>query len=268
MIKGRVLVIAGSDSGGGAGLQADIKTITALGGYAATAVTAITVQNTIGVQDVMVVPPEIIRSQIEAVLSDIGADAIKIGMLGTEDTIGAVRDSLSGISADVPIILDPVMVATSGDRLLDENAINLLKLELLPMAEIVTPNIHEAAALLGREVETPEQMIAAADELRGLGPRHALVTGGDLDGDTLFDALATDEGVCLFKSGRIDTTSTHGTGCTLASAIAVSRAQGFTIEDAVDRARSFVRQAIMAAPGLGHGHGPLDHTITVRPFEV
>lgn len=267
-MKGRVLVIAGSDSGGGAGLQADIKTITALGAYAATAVTAVTVQNTMGVHNVHVIPADIIEAQIATVLEDIGADMIKIGMLGTAETIAAVFGALKASAVKIPVVLDPVMVATSGDRLLEESAITHLKADLFPMAEIVTPNVLEAAEILGRDVGTAEEMMAAAEEIRTLGPQAVLVTGGDLEGSVLFDVLSDQDGVSLFKSERIDTTSTHGTGCTLSSAIAASRAQGLNLRDSVDRARAFVRAAIAAAPGLGRGHGPLNHAITVGPFDA
>ena len=263
----RVLIIAGSDSGGGAGIQADIKTVTALGGYAMTAVTAITVQDTTGVHGIHVVPVAIIRDQIVRVLDDIGTDAIKTGMLVSSDVVEMVADLLRSRAKDIPIVVDPVMIAKGGAKLLDDAAISVVKKKLLPLAAIVTPNAPEAAALTGLRVVSPDDLVQAGKALLALGADAAFVKGGHLKGETITDALATKDGVQLFRSARIASTSTHGTGCTLASALAVSLAQGFSVEDAAARARSYVQEAIRTAPGFGHGHGPLNHMHGIPPYE-
>jgi hydroxymethylpyrimidine/phosphomethylpyrimidine kinase len=262
-MQGRVLVIAGSDSGGGAGIQADIKTITALGAFAATAITALTAQNTLGVHGVMPVPPDFIRQQIEVVLSDIGADVIKIGMLGDVATIGTVCDALEDFAPDVPVVLDPVMVAKGGHVLLPAGAVESLRQRLLPLAAVITPNLPEAEALTGLTIRTEADMRVAAAALLALGVPAVLLKGGHLESDTVVDLLATEAGIEAFTAPRIDTRHTHGTGCTTASAIAAGLAQGLNLRDSVVRARAYVRAAIVAAPGLGQGHGPLDHAVTV-----
>jgi hydroxymethylpyrimidine/phosphomethylpyrimidine kinase len=253
----RVLIIAGSDSGGGAGIQADIKTVTMLGGYAATAVTAITVQNTLGVSAVHPVPPEIVGAQIRAVLDDIGADAIKIGMLGDVATIDAVADALAGVT--VPIVLDPVMVAKGGSALLAEEAVGALLARLLPKAAVITPNVPELTVLTGTGIADEADMLLAAQELAGDGAVSVLAKGGHLEGDTVADWLVTRNGQQRFEGARIETRHTHGTGCTLASAIACALAAGLPLADAVERARRFVVTALHEAPGLGQGHGPMGH---------
>lgn len=253
----RVLVIAGSDSGGGAGIQADIKTITMLGAYAATAVTAVTVQNTCGVTAIHPVPPALVGAQIEAVLSDIGADAVKIGMLGDESTIAAVAEGLAGTA--LPIILDPVMVAKGGAPLLAPAAIGALRSRLLPLAALVTPNLPELALLTGAEIGSAEGLQAAAGRLLESGVAAVLAKGGHLPGDDLTDWLLTRHGAEAFRGERIATRHTHGTGCTMASAVAAGIAQGMDLSAAVARAHAFVRAAILAAPGFGEGHGPLGH---------
>ena len=253
----RILSIAGSDSGGGAGIQADIKTITALGGYAMTAVTAITVQNTQGVSAVHAVPPEIVAGQIRACIDDIGVDAIKIGMLGNEAIINAVADALNGVK--VPIVLDPVMIAKGGSALIEEEAVWALMQRLLPMASVITPNAPELEALTETEVTDAADMLLAAQELLNAGPRAVLAKGGHLEGDQLTDWLVTRHGHQAFVSERIDTPHTHGTGCTLAAALACGLGQGLPLADAVVRARAFVRLAMLSAPGLGRGHGPMGH---------
>jgi hydroxymethylpyrimidine/phosphomethylpyrimidine kinase len=263
----RVLIIAGSDSGGGAGIQADIKTVTALGGYAMTAITAITVQDTMGVHGVHAVPVNIIRDQIARVLGDIGADAIKTGMLVGADIVEAVTDVLRAYVKNIPAVVDPVMIAKGGARLLDDNAISAVKKKLLPLAAVVTPNASEAAALTGVKVESADDLVQAGKALLALGAKAALVKGGHLKGDTITDALVTKDGVQLFRSARIQTTSTHGTGCTLASALAVGLAQGFSLEDAAARARAFVQEAIRTAPGFGRGRGPLNHMHGIPPYK-
>lgn len=268
MIKGRVLVIAGSDSGGGAGIQADIKAITALGAYAATAITALTAQNTLGVFGVMPVPADFIRQQIDVVMRDIGADVIKIGMLGDAATIEAVRAALTDFAPNVPVVLDPVMVAKGGHALLAEQAVDTLRRRLLPQAALITPNLPEAEALTGLTIRTAADMRVAVSALLALGVPAVLLKGGHLPGDELVDLLATPEGIEAFVSQRIATRHTHGTGCTLASAVAAGLAQGMSLRDAVIRARAYVRAAIAAAPGYGAGHGPLDHGVTVDPSRL
>ena len=260
----RVLVIAGSDSGGGAGIQADTKTITMLGGYATTAITAITVQNTLGVTDVHRVPPEVVAAQIEAVLSDIGADAIKIGMLGDAATVAAVADAMADFSG--PVVLDPVMVAKGGARLLTDTAVAALLDRLLPLATVVTPNVPELAALTGCEIAGEADMRRAAQALLpprggrgGSGPGAVLAKGGHLAGGDVVDWLVERDGATRFGGSRVETNSSHGTGCTLASALATGLAAGMALPDAVELARSFVVQALRAAPGFGRGHGPMGH---------
>ncbi len=241
MTVARILIIAGSDSGGGAGIQADIKTVTMLGGHAMTAITAITAQNTLGVDAVHAIPTDMVIAQIASVVSDIGVDAVKIGMIGSAQTARAVADSL--IDLDCPIIFDPVMVATSGSALADKETIAAF-MDLIDIATVTTPNLPELDALGG---------VAAID-----GP--LLVKGGHADGDLLVDRLIVDgREVARWEDHRIDTRSTHGTGCTLASAIATGLGQGLSLEQSVERARLFVRLALHDAPGLGQGHGPMGH---------
>jgi len=262
----RVLVIAGSDSGGGAGIQADIKTISALGAYAATAITAVTVQNTQGVTGIHVVPPRIVTGQITAVMEDIGADCIKIGMLGNGEIIHAVADALDACAPGVPLVLDPVMVAKGGAHLLEEAAVDALKTRLLPRSTVLTPNIPEAEALTGSAIRDLDDMARLGETLRGMGPRTVYMKGGHMEGPDVMDVLVGEDEETVFQSPRIDTPHTHGTGCTLASAIAAGIAQGMDLIDAAARAHDYVRAAIEAAPGLGRGHGPLNHLITVEPF--
>ncbi|MBS0559319.1 MAG: bifunctional hydroxymethylpyrimidine kinase/phosphomethylpyrimidine kinase [Proteobacteria bacterium] len=262
-MRGRVLSIAGSDSGGGAGIQADIKTIAALGGYAATAVTALTAQDTIAVHAVLPVPPDFVRRQILAVLGDIGADAVKTGMLGDAATVAAVADALDEAGCTAPLVVDPVMVATSGARLLAPDAVDVLKARLLPRAALLTPNLPEAEALVGFPVHHAADMARVAAALLASGAAAVLVKGGHLEGGTVTDLLATPTGMEAFSAPRIPSASTHGTGCTLASAIATGLAQGMALRDAVLRARAYVRAAIAAAPGYGAGKGPLNHNVRV-----
>jgi hydroxymethylpyrimidine/phosphomethylpyrimidine kinase len=258
--KGRVLVIAGSDSGGGAGVQADIKTVSALGGFATTAITAITAQNTLGVGDVFAIPPEMVRAQIQAVMSDIGADAWKLGMLGSAAHVRAVAETYAEIGAGAPMVLDPVMNAKGGTALLAEDAIEVIAAELLPIAALVTPNAPEAEALTGIEVRDLDGQINAAEALvEELGSYAALVKGGHIEGETIRDVLLTREGYRVFEGERIRTEATHGTGCTLASAIAAYLAQGAAIPDAVEQARAYLLEAIRHAPGFGRGSQPLGH---------
>ena len=265
-MRGRVLVVAGSDSGGGAGIQADVKAILALGGYAGTAITALTAQNTLGVQDVFPVPPAFVRRQMLSVLDDIGADAVKIGMLGDAGVIETVADTLA-FSA-VPLVLDPVMVAKGGEHLLAASALDALRQRLLPLASLLTPNIPEAEALTGASVATPDDMQRAAERLLRMGPQAVLMKGGHLPGPVCMDLLVTHAGVLALEEPRIETRHTHGTGCTLASAVAAGLAQGVPLHDAVRRARRYVQAAILGAPGFGAGHGPLDHGVTLDPAAV
>jgi hydroxymethylpyrimidine/phosphomethylpyrimidine kinase len=257
-MKGRVLIIAGSDSGGGAGIQADIKTVTALGGFAMTAVTALTAQNTLGVHGVMPVPEEFIAQQIEAVLLDIGADVIKTGMLHSTEVIEVVLSSLVACP-DIPMVVDPVMVAKGGASLLLDEAVMTLREKLLPRAHLLTPNIPEARALTGIDIVTDDDRQKAGDMLLAMGAQAVLLKGGHLEGPEVEDWLVTPQETLRFTSARIDSRHTHGTGCTLASAIASGIAQQLPLAEAVRRARDYVWQAIAQAPGFGGGHGPLDH---------
>lgn len=256
---GRVLIVAGSDSGGGAGIQADIKTVTCLGAYAMTAVTAITVQNTQGVTDVHEVPVNIVSAQIASVVSDIGVDVIKTGMLASRLMIETVADALERCAPGVPRIIDPVMRAKGGHALLAEDAADALIRRLVKGAAVVTPNLPEAEVLTGRSIKTIGEMENAVEACRALGAQAVLLKGGHLEGDRLLDLLITPNDVIRFEGTRLDTTSTHGTGCTLASAIAAGLAKGSPLSEAVIQARAYVRAAILSAPGLGHGHGPLNH---------
>jgi hydroxymethylpyrimidine/phosphomethylpyrimidine kinase len=260
---GRVLIVAGSDSGGGAGIQADIKTVTALSGFAATALTALTAQNTLGVHAVHPVPLDFIARQIEVVLTDIGADVIKTGMLGSSAVIETVCEALERYAAGIPLVVDPVMVAKGGHPLLAAEAVDTLRRQLLPRAAVITPNLPEAEALSGMTIATVADMRVAALALLALGVPAVLLKGGHLPGDEVFDILATPDGIEAFPAPRIPTRHTHGTGCTMASAVAVGLAQKMSLRDAVVRARAYVRAAIASAPGYGGGHGPLDHAVTV-----
>lgn len=263
-MRGRVLVVAGSDSGGGAGIQADIKAVTALGAYAATAVTALTAQSTLGVFGVWPVPPAFVRQQIDVVLADLGADAIKTGMLHDAAIVEVVAEALARGAPDAPLVVDPVMVAKGGASLLAAEAKEAVVRLLLPRAAVVTPNAPEAEALTGLAVHDAAGMDRAADALLDLGARAALVKGGHVEGAVVRDRLVDRDGIRVWLEGpRIETRSTHGTGCTLASAIAAGLAQGRPLEEAVRRAHRYVREAIARAPGFGAGHGPLDHGWTV-----
>ena len=260
--KGRVLAIAGSDSGGGAGVQADIKTITALGGYAASAITAVTVQDTLGVHAIHPIPPPIIAAQIRAVLADIGADAIKTGMLGDAAAVDAVLAALADYP-DIPLVVDPVMVAKGGAALLADGALGPLR-RLIARAALVTPNAPEAEALTGLAIATTDDLRAAGERLLTSGVRAVLMKGGHVPGESVIDLLMTPDGETLLEGPRIATRHTHGTGCTLASACAAGLAQGLRLEDAVARAWAYTAEAIRHAPGFGGGAGPLDHAWPLR----
>lgn len=266
MSAARILIIAGSDSGGGAGIQADIKTVTALGGYAMTAITALTAQNTRGVQGVVGIEPAFIREQIRSVVDDLGVDCVKTGMLHDRPVIDAVADELQRCAAHVPWVIDPVMVAQSGDRLVADDGMAYLRDRLIPDARLITPNIPEAQALLGRPIESPAAMDDAARALLALGCEAVLLKGGHLDGETLIDVLATAKGSQRFEHPRIATTSDHGTGCTLASAIAEGLGRELALDAAVHRGRDYLHDALASALPLGHGHGPVNHSHTVAPY--
>ncbi|MFC7333286.1 bifunctional hydroxymethylpyrimidine kinase/phosphomethylpyrimidine kinase [Rhodocista pekingensis] len=265
-MNGRILIVAGSDSGGGAGIQADIKAVTALDGYAMTAITALTAQDTRGVHGVHAVPIPFIRQQIRVVLDDLGADAVKTGMLATAEIIDAVADEIAPLAGRVPVVIDPVMVSKGGQRLLDEGATAALVARLLPLADLLTPNVPEAEALTGLEIRDLDGQREAAARLLAMGARAVLMKGGHLPGPEVTDLLVTPAGETYFTGERVDTPHTHGTGCTLASAIATGLGQGLPLAQAVARASAYVDLAIQTAPGYGHGHGPLNHSHTVRPF--
>ncbi len=255
----RLLIIAGSDSGGGAGIQADIKTASAFGVYAMTAVTAVTVQNTKRVSGIHFVPPQIVAEQIEATLSDIGADAIKIGMLGSAKIVKAVAGALKKHAKKIPIVLDPVMIATSGDRLLAKKAVAAMVKHLFPLATLVTPNIPEAQALVTMRGTKRNDAETAARKLMELGAQAALIKGGHATRSTIDDVMVWKGGVEVYAFPRIKTKHTHGTGCTLSTAIACGLAKGESLPLAASRAREYVQHAIETAPGLGKGNGPLNH---------
>lgn len=253
----RALTIAGSDSGGGAGIQADLKTFSALGVYGMSAVTALTAQNTVGVQAILEVDPAFVSSQIHSVLTDIGADAVKTGMLANAEIIAQVARDLRHFKAG-NIVVDPVMVAKSGDRLLREEAIQAMVRDLFPLAEVVTPNLHEASALTGLEIDEPEGMKEAARRLHAFGPRFVVVKGGHLAGSPM-DLLFDGKDFFPFENVRHDTPHTHGTGCTFASAIAAGLARGIGVLDAVRQAKSYITAAIRQGLPIGGGHGPVHH---------
>ena len=261
-MTGRVLIIAGSDSGGGAGVQADIKTVTVLGGYAATAITAITVQNTLGVSEFLELPASLVAAQARAVLTDIGADVIKTGMLGSRTVVETVARLID--EAQVPAVIDPVMVAKGGASLLDASALSAVRALMVRRAALLTPNAPEAAALTGFSGETTDDLRRAGEALLAMGAAAVLMKGGHIAGPRLVDVLMDASGETVFEGERLETRHTHGTGCTLASACAVGLAQGLTLEEAAARAIAYVAQAIRSAPGLGAGHGPLDHGWPLR----
>ena len=260
--KGRVLIIAGSDPSGGAGIQADIKTVTALGGYAAAAITALTVQNTLGVSAAHPVAAEVVEAQARAVLEDIGADAIKTGMLGDVAVIEAVERLLA--EAAIPAVIDPVMLAKSGAALMDPGALAAFRALLIPRAALLTPNAPEAEALTGVEVASLEGQRRAAEALLLQGAKAVLLKGGHVPGSVVIDLLVTRGGERAFEHPRLETRHTHGTGCTLASACATGIAQGLPLVEAVERAIAYTAEAIARAPGLGAGAGPLGHAWPVR----
>jgi hydroxymethylpyrimidine/phosphomethylpyrimidine kinase len=251
------MTIAGSDSGGGAGIQADLKTFQALGVYGTSALTAITAQNTLGVHAVHEIPTEIIAAQIDAIVDDIGVDAAKTGMLSSAEIIGTVAERIRHWHLE-RLVVDPVMVAKTGDRLLREDAVQALVRDLLPLALVLTPNVPEAEVLVGRPLTTDDDMRQAAREIFALGPRNVLMKGGHRLGDPI-DLLFDGQTFHTFAAERIDTPNTHGTGCTLSAAIAAGLARGLTVVDAVGAAKHYVTEAIRRAQPLGGGHGPVAH---------
>lgn len=257
----RVLSIAGSDSGGGAGIQADLKTFSALGCYGMTAITALTAQNTLGVRSIHGVPPQMLRDQIDAVMEDIGADAVKIGMLHSPDIVRTVAEAIDRHTLS-NVVFDPVMVATSGAALIDHAAMEVLVRELFPRVAVITPNLDEAALLVGRSLTSKQDMEKAASTLLAMGARAVLLKGGHLPGDTVHDVLATPtKGNFWMEAPRIHSHNTHGTGCTLSSAMAAQLALGASLTEAILLARSFVRNALQAGAQVrtGQGSGPLNH---------
>jgi len=265
-MPGRVLIIAGSDSGGGAGIQGDLKTVTCLGGYAMTAITALTAQNTRGVFGVHPVPEDFIAKQMVLCLEDIGADAIKTGML---HSAGVIETVVAHLPAGIPLVVDPVMVAKGGASLLEESALHALKKRLIPQATVLTPNLPEAELLLGRAIApTCDDMVASANELLLNGCKYVFLKGGHADGPIVLDVLVgAGRPPRFYEAPRRDTVHTHGTGCTLASAIATGLAQGLSVPDAAHMAHTYVQAAMAAAPGLGGGHGPLGHAAAARALK-
>ncbi len=257
------LTIAGSDSGGGAGIQADLKTFHAFGVFGTSAVTAITAQDTHGVHGVHAVPVDMVRRQIDVVAADLRPAACKTGMLATAALVEAVAERIGALGLPA-YVLDPVMVATSGDRLLDRDAESAVGGRLLPLAALVTPNLEEATLLTGRSLRTEAEMLLAARELVERGAAAALVKGGHMEGNEVVDVLVDAEGERVWRRPRLATRHTHGTGCTLSAAIAAGLAHGRPLREAVDDGLDFAHRAIAAAPGLGGGHGPLNHLVRSR----
>jgi hydroxymethylpyrimidine/phosphomethylpyrimidine kinase len=252
------LSIAGSDSGAGAGIQADLKTFAALGVYGVTVITAVTAQNTLGVRAVQEIDANVITAQLEAVTEDFSIAALKTGMLASAAIIETVAAGIRRHGLR-PLVVDPVMIAKSGDRLLREDAVDSLRRTLLPLAQVVTPNIPEAEVLSGRSVRTREERMAAAHAIMELGARAVVIKGGHSEEDPIVDLLVDEQGVREFRAARIATTSTHGTGCTFSAAIAAALAGGRDLASAVGEARAYLSRALADAPALGHGHGPLNH---------
>jgi hydroxymethylpyrimidine/phosphomethylpyrimidine kinase len=267
MTPPRILIVAGSDSGGGAGIQADIKTVTMFGGHAMTAITAITAQNTLGVEAVATVDADMVLKQIDVVLDDLGADAVKIGMIGSPETAQAVAERLEA-RPELPVVFDPVMVATSGSALADDATIAAFD-RLVRLAALTTPNLPEFEVLAGERIGSTEELESAALRFAREKGRAVLAKGGHLPQSLLVDILAEPNGdVHRWESERIETLNTHGTGCTLASAIACGLGQGRSLADSVGRAHRFVRLAIEAAPGFGSGHGPIGHALGTVPWNL
>lgn len=266
-----VLTIAGSDCSGGAGIQADIKTISALGAYAASAITAITVQNTCGVTGIHPVPPSYVKGQIEAIMDDICPQAIKIGMINDTKIVEVIAEMLQKYQPQF-VVFDPVMVSTSGCKLMEDEAIEAITTRLIPLATLITPNLSEAEILAGQKIRTVEEMQRQAKEMLKLGCRGVLIKGGHLEGGRMCDVLQTvgEEVPHLFAAPKVDSRNTHGTGCTLSSAIATYLALGETVTDAVEKAKQYVYKGIEAGKDvcIGHGHGPLNHFYSPVPMHI
>ena len=260
----RALTIAGSDSGGGAGIQADLKTFQALGCYGMSVITSITAQNTLGVTGIHDVPPKIVQQQLEAVLSDLGCDAAKTGMLSNPVIVHVVAEVLDQYPID-KLVIDPVMISKSGHTLLQPSARGVLIKLLFPKAYLLTPNVPEAEVLTGMSIRNEDDLQRAGEAILALGPRHVLMKGGHLDSEDATDWLYAGGAWQRFSSPRIDTRHTHGTGCTFAAAITAGLAGGLALDEAVDRAKRYLHAAITHAPGLGAGHGPLAHWVGVEP---
>jgi hydroxymethylpyrimidine/phosphomethylpyrimidine kinase len=256
----RALTIAGSDSGGGAGIQADLKTFSAFGVYGMSVLTAVTAQNTVGVQGIETLTPAFITTQFESVVGDIGVDALKTGMLGTAEVVAAVAAMIADAGL-TRLVVDPVMVAKSGNHLLAQDAVNALRTLLLPLALVITPNVPEAETLVGGPIGTPEEMREAARRLHALGPRWVVVKGGHMGGETVTDLLYDGTTFHSLTTPRIATPHTHGTGCTFSASMTACLAKGQSVPDAFAAAKRYTYAAIAAAPGLGHGHGPLNHLV-------
>lgn len=266
-----VLTIAGSDCSGGAGIQADIKTISALGCYAASAITAVTVQNTCGVSAIHPIPAEYVKSQIEAVMTDIKPEAVKIGMINDVEIVRAIASSIKTYQPKF-VVFDPVMVSTSGCKLIEDKAIEAIKNELIPLSTIITPNLKEAIVLTGDNISHAGSMIEAGRKILNYGCHSVLVKGGHLDGDDMCDVLCIngDSNPYTFTARKIDSHNTHGTGCTLSSAIATNLALGYTLQEAVNRAKEYVYKGILTGKDIhiGNGHGPLNHFHTPVPMHI
>ncbi len=262
-MNGKILAIAGSDPSGGAGIQADIKTISALGGYAMAAITTLTVQNTRQVYDVHPIAANIVADQVTAVLKDITPDAIKLGMMASAETLKQLSQIFVD-NSDIPLIVDPVIKSTSGHSLLEKSGIEVLISDILPLTDLLTPNLAEAAQLANMEhINSIKDMMRAGEKLIAMGAAAVLVKGGHLSGDILTDVLVCKDDIYKFSSPLIATKNTHGTGCTLASAIATGIGQGIALKDAVGRAHKYVHNAILQAPEIGHGKGPLNHFVVL-----
>jgi hydroxymethylpyrimidine/phosphomethylpyrimidine kinase len=257
------LTIAGSDSGGGAGIQADLKTFAAFGVYGLTVITAVTAQNTFGVRAVQEIDPAVIAAQLDAVAEDFSIGALKTGMLASAAIIEAVVEGITRHELR-PLVIDPVMVAKSGDRLLKPDAVDALRRKLLPLARVVTPNIPEAEVLAGRSIRISDDRVNAARRIMEFGAQAVVIKGGHSEDDPVVDVLVDADGIHEYQARRIATTSTHGTGCTFSAAIAASLAQGMDLAGAVGQAREYLTGALAAAPAIGHGHGPLNHFPSVE----
>lgn len=255
-----VLTIAGSDSGGGAGIQADLKTFSALGVYGMSVLTSITAQNTLGVQGIHDLPPEFVGLQIDSVMQDIGTDAAKTGMLSNAQIIKIVSEKVKKYKVK-NLVIDPVMIAKGGDRLLKENAVESLKQDLVPLANVVTPNLSEAEVLSGLKIKNLSDMKEAARKIFRLGAQNVLIKGGHLSSDEAIDVLYNGKTFQEFKAKRFETKNTHGTGCTFSSAIAAELAKGKKVEEAVNIAKKYITLAIKNSLNIGHGHGPLNHLV-------